>query len=165
MKKFMYMCMMLLAATLTFTACGSDDDDNGNNGGNNGGNNNQQQGPIEVVQDNYYKYQDSFNFQGVGTMTMIGEATFQSGKCTAIAITYIYPTKSFASQVWKSYQEDEDMKSELPNYSYDGDKTIVYRFDSETVASYSATLGKQGVCDLVKYTVQTTMSSLKNSIG
>ena len=61
MKKFMYMCMMLLAATLTFTACGSDDDDNGNNGGNNGGNNNQQQGPIEVVQDNYYKYQDSFN--------------------------------------------------------------------------------------------------------
>ena len=119
----------------------------------------------EVIQDNYYKYQDSFNFQGVGTMTMIGEATFQSGKCTAIAITYIYPTKSFASQVWKSYQEDENMKSELPNYSYDGDKTIVYRFDSETVASYSATLGKQGVCDLIKYTVQTTMSSLSDSIS
>ena len=35
MKKFMYMCMMLLAATLTFTACGSDDDDD--NGGGQGG--------------------------------------------------------------------------------------------------------------------------------
>ncbi len=163
MKKFMYMCMMLLAATLTFTACGSDDDDNGNNGGNNGGNGGNNQN--EVVQDNYYKYQDSFNFQGVGTMTMIGEATFQSGKCTAIAITYIYPTKSFASQVWKSYQEDEDMKSELPNYSYDGDKTIVYRFDSETVASYSQSLDKQGICDLIKYTVQTTMSRLSDSIS
>ena len=165
MKKFMYMCMMLLAATLTFTACGSDDDDNGNNGGNNGGNNNQQQGPIEVVQDNYYKYQDSFELPKVGTMTMIGEAAFQNGNCTAIAITYIYPSKNFASTVWKSYQDDEEMKDELPNYSYDGDKTIAYRFDSETVASYSATLGKQGVCDLVKYTVQTTMSSLKKSIG
>lgn len=163
MKKFMYMCMMLLAATLTFTACGSDDDDNGNNGGNNGGNGGNNQN--EVVQDNYYKYQDSFNFQGVGTMTMIGEATFQSGKCTAIAITYIYPTKSFASQVWKSYQEDENMKSELPNYSYDGDKTIVYRFDSETVASYSQSLDKQGICDLIKYTVQTTMSRLSDSIS
>ena len=165
MKKFMYMCMMLLAATLTFTACGSDDDDNGNNGGNNGGNNNQQQGPIEVVQDNYYKYQDSFELPKVGTMTMIGEAAFQNGNCTAIAITYIYPSKNFASTVWKSYQKKKKMKDELPNYSYDGDKTIAYRFDSETVASYSATLGKQGVCDLVKYTVQTTMSSLKNSIG
>jgi len=163
MKKFMYMCMMLLAATLTFTACGSDDDDNGNNGGNNGGNGGNNQN--EVVQDNYYKYQDSFNFQGVGTMTMIGEAAFQSGKCTAIAITYIYPTKSFASQVWKSYQEDENMKSELPNYSYDGDKTIVYRFDSETVASYSQSLDKQGICDLIKYTVQTTMSRLSDSIS
>ena len=35
MKKIMYMCMMLLAATLTFTACGSDDDDD--NGGGQGG--------------------------------------------------------------------------------------------------------------------------------
>ena len=163
MKKFMYMCMMLLAATLTFTACGSDDDDNGNNGGNNGGNGGNNQN--EVVQDNYYKYQDSFELPKVGTMTMIGEAAFQNGNCTAIAITYIYPSKNFASTVWKSYQDDEEMKDELPNYSYDGDKTIVYRFDSETVASYSATLGKQGVCDLVKYTVQTTMSSLKKSIG
>ena len=163
MKKFMYMCMMLLAATLTFTACGRDDDDNGNNGGNNGGNGGNNQN--EVVQDNYYKYQDSFELPKVGTMTMIGEAAFQNGNCTAIAITYIYPSKNFASTVWKSYQDDEKMKDELPNYSYDGDKTIAYRFDSETVASYSATLGKQGVCDLVKYTVQTTMSSLKNSIG
>lgn len=37
MKKFMYMCMMLLAATLTFTACGSDDDDDNGGGGGQGG--------------------------------------------------------------------------------------------------------------------------------
>ena len=98
-------------------------------------------------------------------MTIIGEATFQSGKCTAIAITYIYPSKNFASTVWKSYQEDENMKDELPNYSYDGDKTIVYRFDDASVASYSQTLDKQGICDLIKYTVQTTMSSLSDSIS
>ena len=154
MKKFMYMCMMLLAATLTFTACGSDDDDD-----NGGGNQQQNQSQNEVNQDNYYKYQESVNVQGAGTMTVIGEATFENGKCTAIAFTYVYPTKSIAKQIWDSYQNDPDMAKELPYYSYDGDKTMSYRFDEETVASLS-TLGKDYVCKVVKSTVQSTVEAL-----
>ncbi len=157
MKKFMYMCMMLLAATLTFTACGSDDDDNGNV--NNGGGQQQQQGGNEVNQDNYYKYQESINVQGVGAITIIGEATFANGKCTAIAFTYVYPSKSIAKQIWDSYQNDEDMADEISQYSYDGDKTISYRFDDEDIAYWSTT-SKDAVCSLIKTTVQTTIDSL-----
>jgi len=158
MKKFMYMCMMLLAATLTFTACGSDDDDNGNVN-NGGGGQQQQQGGNEVNQDNYYKYQESINVQGVGAITVIGEATFANGKCSAIAFTYVYPSKSIAKQVWDSYQNDEDMADEIQYYSYDGDKSISYRYDDDTVASI-ATMGKDSVCKLIKDTVQTTIQAL-----
>lgn len=158
MKKFMYMCMMLLAATLTFTACGSDDDDDNGNV-NNGGGQQQQQGGNEVNQDNYYKYQESINVQGVGAITIIGEATFDKGKCTAIAFTYVYPSKSIAKQIWDSYQNDPKMAEELPKYSYDGDKSIVYRYDDEDVASV-ATMGKEGVCSVIKATVQATIEAL-----
>ena len=283
MKKFMYMCMMLLAATLTFTACGSDDDDD--NGGGQGGssitanqilgtwygvdensservnifvvtlNQNGQgvyseykakaknnwaterqstnmtwtllngtlsmtangetlkgdllslngnslrvkrylgdgktdvitltrvsggeqeiisaldklvaeknggggQGGNEVNQDNYYKYQESVDVTDAGTITVIGEATFENGKCTAIAITFVYPTKSIAKQIWESYQNDPEMADELPYYSYDGDKTMSYRFDEQTVASISA-MGKDYVCKTVKSTVQATVEALR----
>ena len=119
----------------------------------------EQQGQNEVNQDNYYKYQESADVQGVGTITIIGEATFENGKCTAIAFSYIYPSKTFANAVWKSYQEDEEMADQLPYYSYDGDKTISYRFDDETVANYAG-YTKQQVCDLIKQTVQYTISAL-----
>lgn len=122
-----------------------------NGGGGQGGN--------EVNQDNYYKYQESVNVQGAGTMTVIGEATFENGKCTAIAFTYVYPTKSIAKQIWESYQNDPKMADELPYYSYDGDKTMSYRFDEETVASYS-TMGKDYVCSVVKSVVQSTVEAL-----
>ena len=92
-------------------------------------------------------------------MTVIGEATFNNGTCTAIAFTYVYPTKSIAKQVWESYQNDPDMAEELPYYSYDGDKTMTYRFDEATVASLS-TMGKDYVCKTVKSTVQSTVEAL-----
>ena len=85
----MYMCMMLLAATLTFTACGSDDDDD-----NGGGNNQQQSQNGEVVKDNYYSYTESIEVKNFGTMTCIGEATFDNGQATAMAISFVYPKKS-----------------------------------------------------------------------
>ena len=119
----------------------------------------EQQGQNEVNQDNYYKYQESVDVPQVGTITIIGEARFANGKCTAIAFSYIYPSKSFANAVWKSYQEDEEMADQLPYYSYDGDKTISYRFDDETVANYAG-YTKQQVCDLIKQTVQYTISAL-----
>ena len=148
MKKFLYMCMMLLAATLTFTACGSDDDDNPNDP-----TNPQQQG--EVNQDNYYKYQESVNVQNAGLVTFIGEATFANGKCTAMALTTVYPTKQIAKYAWEDYQDDDD----AANYTYDGDKTIVYRYDQETIAGL-AYLSKNAVCELVKSTVQSMVAAL-----
>ena len=148
MKKFMYMCMMLLAATLTFTACGSDDDDNPNDP-----TNPQQQG--EVNQDNYYKYQESVNVQNAGLVTFIGEATFANGKCTAMALTTVYPTKQIAKYAWEDYQDDDD----AANYTYDGDKTIVYRYDDETIAGL-AYLSKTAVCELVKTTIQRMVAAL-----
>lgn len=148
MKKFMYMCMMLLAATLTFTACGSDDDDD------NGGGNNQQQ-QQEINQDNYYKYQESVNVQNAGLVTFIGEATFANGKCTAMALTTVYPTKQIAKYAWEDYQDDDD----AADYTYDGDKTIVYRYDQETIAGL-AYLSKNAVCELVKSTVQGMVAAL-----
>ena len=158
MKKFMIMCMMLLATTLTFTACGDDDDDNHNSA------NNPEQ--PEVNQDNYYKYQESVDIKGYGTMTMIGEATFDKGVCTAVQFTYIYPSKSFASKVWESYQDDAKEDPEWAEefnkyYSYDGNKTMYQRLPDEDVASM-APLGKQYVCGIVKSTVQTTIEALKN---
>ena len=158
MKKFMIMCMMLLATTLTFTACGDDDDDNPVD---NPVNNPEQ---AEVNQDNYYKYQESVQIQKYGTMTMIGEATFENGVCKAVQFTYIYPSKSFASQVWKSYQADAANDPEWAEefnkyYSYDGNKTMYQRLPDEDVASM-AQLGKQYVCGIVKSTVQTTVEAL-----
>ena len=162
MKKFMYMCMMLLATTLTFTACGSDDDDNGNNGGNNGGNNNQQQGPIEVVQDNYYKYQESIDLKNFGTMTCIAEAKFDKGQCTAMALSYVYPKKSDAQSEWEGYQNDKDF--DPTSFVYDGDKTITYYFDEQTVAAYS-TMGKDYICKTLKKAVQDFINSIRESVG
>ena len=155
MKKFMYMCMMLLAATLTFTACGSDDDDD------NGGGNNQQQ-QQEINQDNYYKYQESVNIKGAGTMIIIGEATFDKGVCTAMVMTYIYPTKKIANATWEEFQNDPSMEDELPKYTYDGDKTMTYTFDNETIASMSV-LGKNYVCGIVKSTVQDMVAALSGN--
>ena len=142
------MCMMLLAATLTFTACGSDDDDNPNDP-----TNPQQQG--EVVRDDYYKYQESVNVQNAGLVTFIGEATFANGKCTAMALTTVYPTKQIAKYAWEDYQDDDD----AANYTYDGDKTIVYRYDDETIAGL-AYLSKTAVCELVKTTIQRMVAAL-----
>lgn len=118
-----------------------------------------QQGGNEVNQDNYYKYQESINVKNVGEITIIGEATFANGKCTAIAFTYVYPSKSIAKQIWDSYQDDPKMAEELPKYSYDGDKTIVYRFDDEDVADWSS-MGKDAICNVIKATVQSTIESL-----
>jgi len=151
MKKFMYMCMMLLAATLTFTACGSDDDDD------NGGGNNQQQ-QQEINQDNYYKYQESVEIKGYGSLIVIGEATFEKGVCNAMAFSYVFSSKQLANAVWKSFQDDESMADDLKYYSYDGDKTIVYRM-KEDVVRQNATLGKEYVCGIVKATVKTMISA------
>lgn len=149
MKKFLYMCMVLLAATLTFTACGSDDDDNPVN-------NPEQQG--EVNQDNYYKYQESVEIKGYGSLIVIGEATFEKGVCNAMAFSYVFSSKQLANAVWKSFQDDEELADELKYYSYDGDKTIVYRMN-EDVVRQNATLGKEYVCGIVKATVKTMISA------
>lgn len=148
MKKFLYMCMMLLAATLTFTACGSDDDDNPVN--------NPEQ--PEVNQDNYYKYQESVEIKGYGSLIVIGEATFEKGVCNAMAFSYVFSSKQLANAVWKSFQDDESMADDLKYYSYDGDKTIVYRMN-EDVVRQNATLGKEYVCGIVKATVKTMISA------
>ena len=149
MKKFLYMCMMLLAATLTFTACGSDDDDNPVN-------NPEQQG--EVNQDNYYKYQESVEIKGYGSLIVIGEATFEKGVCNAMAFSYVFSSKQLANAVWKSFQDDEELADDLKYYSYDGDKTIVYRMN-EDVVRQNATLGKEYVCGIVRATVKTMISA------
>lgn len=143
------MCMVLLAATLTFTACGSDDDDNPVN-------NPEQQG--EVNQDNYYKYQESVEIKGYGSLIVIGEATFEKGVCNAMAFSYVFSSKQLANAVWKSFQDDEELADELKYYSYDGDKTIVYRMN-EDVVRQNATLGKEYVCGIVKATVKTMISA------
>ena len=149
MKKFLYMCMVLLAATLTFTACGSDDDDNPVN-------NPEQQG--EVNQDNYYKYQESVEIKGYGSLIVIGEATFEKGVCNAMAFSYVFSSKQLANAVWKSFQDDEELADDLKYYSYDGDKTIVYRMN-EDVVRQNATLGKEYVCGIVRATVKTMISA------
>ena len=151
MKKILYMCMMLLAATLTFTACGSDDDDNPNDP-----TNPQQQG--EVVRDDYYKYQESVEINGYGSLIVIGEATFEKGVCNAMAFSYVFSSKQLANAVWKSFQDDEELADDLKYYSYDGDKTIVYRMN-EDVVRQNATLGKEYVCGIVKATVKTMISA------
>lgn len=150
------MCMMLLAATLTFTACGDDDDDNG------GGNNNQQQQQQgEVNQDNYYKYSESVNVPALGgTFTVIGEATFDKGKCTAMAFSYVYPKSSTASAIYKQYQKDED----AADYSYDGKNTVVWTVPQEDVAGI-AQLGKENVCAWVKQIVQSTIEEVTNVVN
>ena len=159
MKKFMYMCMMLLAATLTFTACGSDDDDNGNV--NNGGGNNQQQSQNgEVVKDNYYSYTESIEVKNFGTMTCIGEATFDNGQATAMAISFVYPKKSQAQDQWNDYQNDPKMAEELPKYSYDGDRTITYTMDAESVKALGA-MGRTYVCNFLKDTVKGFIDSIR----
>ena len=149
MKKFLYMCMVLLAATLTFTACGSDDDDNPVN-------NPEQQG--EVNQNNYYKYQESVEIKGYGSLIVIGEATFEKGVCNAMAFSYVFSSKQLANAVWKSFQDDEELADDLKYYSYDGDKTIVYRMN-EDVVRQNATLGKEYVCGIVRATVKTMISA------
>jgi hypothetical protein len=149
--------MMLLAATLTFTACGDDDDDNPNGGGQQ-----QQQGQNEVNQDNYYMYQESINLKNFGTMTCIGEATFDKGQCTVMALSYVYPKKSYAQSEWEDYQDDEDF--DATGYYYDGDKTITYRFANETVAAYS-TMGKDYICSTLKKAVQDFISSVREAVG
>jgi hypothetical protein len=148
MKKFMIMCMMLLATTLTFTACGDDDDDV-----------NPQE---EVNQENYYKYSESTNVPNFGNYTVIGEATFANGKATAIAISFVYPKKSYASDDWADYQEDEDLN--ISEYSYDGDRTITWRMGQQSLAYYS-TLSKEEVCKLIKHIVSESIADVNEAIG
>lgn len=155
MKKFMYMCMMLLAATLTFTACGSDDDDD-----NGGGNNQQQSQNGEVVKDNYYSYTESIEVKNFGTMTCIGEATFDNGQATAMAISFVYPKKSQAQDQWKDYQNDPDF--DATGYSYDGDRTITYTMEAETVKTLGA-MGRTYVCNFLKDTVKGFIDSIRQA--
>ncbi|MBQ2054842.1 MAG: hypothetical protein II489_00920 [Bacteroidaceae bacterium] len=146
MKKFMYMCMMLLAATLTFTACGSDDDDK-NGGG-------QQQGQNlpsgEVNQDNYYSYAEIATVKGSGQVGVKGEAWFENGKCTKVQYSYILPSKSSAKQVKEYFDEDADRYGSI---YYDGDKTVSYTEQERTITMF-AQMEKEAVCKQVKSTVQ-----------
>ena len=116
-------------------------------------------GGAEVKKDNYYMYKESAILQNVGTFTVMGEATFDNGVCTAMVLTFVYPSKSIAKQVWNNYLDDPEMADELPYYSYDGDKVIIYRYDEETIEGLSY-MGKDAVCNLVKTTVQSIISNL-----
>ena len=144
---------MLLAATLTFTACGSDDDDD-----NGGGNNQQQSQNGEVVKDNYYSYTESIEVKNFGTMTCIGEATFDNGQATAMAISFVYPKKSQAQDQWNDYQNDPEF--DATDYSYDGDRTITYTMDAETVKALGA-MGRTYVCNFLKDTVKGFIDSIR----
>ena len=152
MKKFMIMCMMLLAATLTFTACGDDDDDN--NGGNN---NQQQQEQNEVNQDNYYKYQETVEVKGAGKITLRGEAWFENGKCTKVQYSYVLPSKAAAKASYEQFEDDD----EWANVYYDGDKTITVTETQEEIATY-ATMDKAMVCELVKTIVKGMAEAMVN---
>ena len=154
MKKFMYMCMMLLAATLTFTACGSDDDDNPNNGGG------QQQGQNlesgEVNQDNYYSYAEIANVKGAGQIGVKGEAWFENGKCNKVQYSYIMPSKAAAKQVKDIFDKDADRYGSI---YYDGDKTVSYTEQERTITMF-AQMDKEAVCKQVKATVQYVVESM-----
>ena len=150
MKRFMFMCMMLLAATLTFTACGSDDDEDINNG--------------EVITDNLYTYSESTTIPSYGRITVIGSAAFDNNnKCTSITIQHVYEKKSFAKQIWKAYleeaEENKDWAEAMQYYSFDGNNTITYQIPGNVVRQYAAAMTKDQLCEQVK---QMVISNIEN---
>ena len=117
--------------------------------------------PNSIEDDNEsYVYADSVYVNGVGLITVKGEATFVNGICVGMSFIYVFPSKSIAYNEWKDILEDEDI--DLSEYYYDGDKTITWFMNDADISAY-ATVSKEVVCNIVNNAVSSIIQDLQDS--
>lgn len=144
MKKYLIMCIGLLAGMLSFTSCGDDDKD------------------IEDVIGDITKVTTDLKDKGdeliltvkQGSMyTSVYDAKFKADKCTSYILTTTYKTEEMAK---KAYED-------LLKYANDSDN-ITYSIKGKVVTSDMTPLFAGWSKELVKTTLESMAENMKKMI-